>query len=59
MREGSLPVVRSCFRNFGEVTPDADCVLDQTTLSALTLAVNGGDTERLDLRSLLLDCAAS
>ena len=53
MREGSLPVVQSCFRNFTRAAPDADCILDQTTLSALTLAVNGGDTERTDLAALL------
>lgn len=56
MRQGSLPVVQSCHRNFTRVTPDADCVLDQETLSALTLAVDraaGGDGTRVDLASLL------
>jgi hypothetical protein len=53
MHEHSLPVVQSCFRNFTQTVPDADCILDQTTLSALSLAVNGGDTERLDLAALL------
>jgi hypothetical protein len=53
MRENSLPVVQSCFRNFTTVTPDPDCILDQTTLSALTLAVNGGETDRIDLAELL------
>lgn len=50
-------VIRNCHHN-AAVVPDPDCVLDQTTLSALSLAVNGGDTERFDLRDLLLDCAA-
>jgi hypothetical protein len=57
MHERSLPVIESCFRNFTRVTPDADCVLDQTTLSALVLAVDrdaGGDGTRVDLAGLLL-----
>ena len=57
MREGSLPVIRSCFKNFTEVAPDADCILDQATLSALTLAVNASvhadATSRIDLAELL------
>ncbi|MDX2089176.1 MAG: YkgJ family cysteine cluster protein [Kofleriaceae bacterium] len=56
MRQGGLPVIQSCHRNFTRVTPDADCVLDQETLSALTLAVDrasGGDGSRVDLASLL------
>jgi Fe-S-cluster containining protein len=56
LREGSLPVIQSCHRNFTRVAPDADCVLDQTTLSALVLAVDrddGGDGSRVDLASLL------
>ena len=56
MRQGSLPVVKSCFKNFTQVTPDADCVIDQETLSALVLAVDrteGGDGARIDLASLL------
>ncbi len=55
MRRGSLPVVQSCFKNFTETTPDPDCVIDQETLSALTLAVDraeGGDGARIDLASL-------
>jgi hypothetical protein len=51
-------LIRNCQHNFKTVIPDRDCVLDQTTLSALTLAVNGGDLERIDLRELLLDSAA-
>ena len=56
LREGSLPVVRSCFKNFTHVTPDPDCVIDQETLSALVLAVDrteGGDGARVDLAGLL------
>lgn len=56
MRRGSLPVVQSCPRNFTHVTPDADCILDQGTLSALVLAVDraeGGDGSRVDLATLL------
>lgn len=59
MREGSLPVIHSCFRNFTRNTPDADCILDQTTLSALVLAVDrdaGGHGERLDLAAVLASC---
>jgi Fe-S-cluster containining protein len=55
----SLPVIESCFRNFGTTEPDPDCVLDQTTLSALTLAVDraeGGDGTRVDLAELLASC---
>ena len=55
LREGSLPVVRACFRNFpgGPEHADPDCILDQQTLSALVLAVNGGDDSRVDLAELL------
>lgn len=56
LRQGSLPVVQACHRNFTRVTPDADCVLDQETLSALVLAVDradGGDGARIDLATLL------
>ena len=59
LREGSLPVVRACFRNFpaGPEKAAADCILDQQTLSALVLAVNGGDDTRHDLGEVL-DSAA-
>ncbi len=59
LREGSLPVVRACFRNFpaGPDKADADCILDQQTLSALVLAVNGGDDTRHDLAELLESAA--
>lgn len=57
-RVGSLPVIQNCHHNFTHTTPDADCVLDQETLSALTLAVDradGGDGTRVDLAKLLAD----
>nr|HEX4315728.1 YkgJ family cysteine cluster protein [Kofleriaceae bacterium] len=56
LRERGLPVIQSCHRNFTRTEPDADCVLDQTTLSALVLAVDrddGGDGSRVDLAALL------
>jgi len=62
MRRGSLPVVEVCPRNFTRTAPDPDCVLDQTTLSALTLAVDreaGGEGARVDLAALLAELAAS
>lgn len=61
MRRGSLPVVEACHRNFtrgGPAAADADCILDQTTLSALVLTVDraeGGDGTRVDLAELLRD----
>jgi uncharacterized protein len=61
MTRKSLPVIESCFRNFRATTPDPDCVLDQTTLSALTLAVDrdaGGDGTRIDLAALLAEISA-
>ncbi len=60
MRRGALPVVEACFRNFTRTEPAADCVLDQTTLSALTLAIDreaGGDGARVDLAALLAELA--
>ena len=59
LREGSLPVVRACFRNFpgGPEHAAADCILDQETLSALVLAVNGGDDTRYDLAEVLVSAA--
>jgi Fe-S-cluster containining protein len=59
LREGSLPVVRACFRNFpgGPEHADADCILDQQTLSAIALALNGGDDTRVDLAELLESAA--
>jgi len=61
MREGSLPVIRSCFRNFTQTEPAADCVLDQETLSTLVLAVDraaGHTGDRIDLATLLGEFAA-
>ena len=57
----SLPVVTSCFRNFprGPEHADPDCILEQTTRSALVLAVDrdaGGDGSRIDLAALLASC---
>lgn len=49
--------VTACHRNFtarGPAAADPDCVLDQTTLSALVLAVNDGGSERTDLAALLV-----
>ena len=59
LREGSLPVVRACFRNFpaGPDQADPDCILDQQTLSAISLALNGGDDTRVDLADLLESAA--
>lgn len=56
MRRDSLPVIESCFRNFTHTEPAPDCVLDQQTLSALTLAVDrdaGGSGDRVDLAALV------
>jgi hypothetical protein len=50
-----LPVVSNCFRNEA-VVPDADCVIDQATLSAMVLAVDrdaGGDGGREALSDVL------
>ena len=61
MREGSLPVVTACRDNFttrGPAAADADCILDQETLSAMTLAVDraaGGDGSRVPLEDVLAD----
>lgn len=47
----SLPVVETCFRNFpivGPASADADCVLDQTTLSAMLLLIDKEDALRSD-----------
>lgn len=62
MHDRSLPVVQACFRNFTAHGPGAaepDCILDQTTLSAIVLAVDrdaGGDGSRIDLAELLASC---
>lgn len=62
MRRGSLPVVEACFRNFTRTVPAADCIVDQETLSAITLAVDradGGDGQRVDLATLLAELAST
>ncbi len=59
LREGSLPVVSACRDNFiarGPAAADPDCIIDQETLSAMTLAVDrdaGGDGSRIDLEHVL------
>lgn len=56
----SLPVIESCFRNFTRTEPAPDCVLDQETLSALTLVVDrdaGGTGDRVDLAGLVSELA--
>jgi uncharacterized protein len=59
---GSLPVVETCRENFtthGPAAADADCILDQETLSAMVLAVDrdaGGDGARFDLADVLAEC---
>ena len=64
MRTGSLPVVQSCHRNFRRTAPDADCVLDQATLSATLLALNAAENpshaayDRVELAALLAELAA-
>jgi hypothetical protein len=58
----SLPVITACSNNFtarGPAAADPDCVIDQETLSAMTLAVDraaGHDGTRLDLAELLARC---
>ena len=58
----SLPVVQACPDNFtshGPSAADPDCILDQTTLSTMVLAIDrdaGNDGERIDLASVLADC---
>ncbi|HEY5921273.1 MAG TPA: YkgJ family cysteine cluster protein [Kofleriaceae bacterium] len=57
-----LPVVHSCSLNFterGAAAADADCIVDQTTLSAMVLAIDrdaGNEGERIDLAAVLADC---
>ena len=59
---GSLPVIQACSDNFtvhGPAAADPDCILDQTTLSAMVLAVDreaGHDGERYDLADIIADC---
>ncbi len=62
----ALPVIETCFRNFtlsGPSSADPDCVLDQTTLSAMLLLIDKTDAqaagrpagERYELADLLRD----
>ena len=62
MRVDSLPVVQSCFRNFTRTEPDSDCILDQTTLSAMVLAVDrdaGNSARRVELATLVAELAST
>jgi Fe-S-cluster containining protein len=60
--ERSLPVIQACAENFtarGPAAADPDCIIDQTTLSAMVLAVDrdaGGDGSRIDLAAVLAGC---
>lgn len=60
--EGSLPVIQACPDNFtarGPAAADADCILDQTTLSAMVLAIDrdaGNDGTRFDLADVIAGC---
>jgi Fe-S-cluster containining protein len=72
LRQGGLPVVQACHRNFTRTTPDPDCILDQATLSATLLAVDAAEPraaspegaraaapgDRVELAGLLADLAA-
>ena len=57
LHDRSLPVVQSCTRNFRTTTPDPDCIIEQTTLSALLLAINEGDLHRFDLADVIAELA--
>jgi hypothetical protein len=58
----SLPVVQACSNNFiahGPSAVDPDCILDQTTLSTMVLAIDreaGNDGQRIDLAAAIADC---
>jgi uncharacterized protein len=68
MRRGSLPVVQACHRNFTSTIPDADCILDQATLSATLYAIDAAEprpasapaapAQRVELTALLAELAA-
>ena len=55
-------MVIACADNFtarGAAAADADCIIDQTTLSAMVLAVDrdaGNDGERIDLADVIAGC---
>ena len=71
MQQSGLPVIQNCHRNFHHTLPDADCILDQTTLSAILLAVDAAEAPRpapgaaaapaprVELAALLTELAAS
>ncbi|MEO7735033.1 MAG: YkgJ family cysteine cluster protein [Kofleriaceae bacterium] len=66
LRRGALPVVEACHHNFRRTTPEADCVLDQTTLSATLFAIDAAarppdadpGSPRVELAGLLAELAA-
>lgn len=67
LRQGRLPVVQACHRNFTTTAPDPDCVLDQTTLSATLYAIDAAEAPagaspapppRIELAGLLAELAA-
>jgi Fe-S-cluster containining protein len=71
LRQGALPVVQACHRNFTHTTPDPDCVLDQATLSAMLYAIDAAEAhggisggpghepgDRVELAGLLAELAA-
>ena len=71
LSRGGPAVIEACHRNFVRTVPDADCVLDQATLSATLLAVERAEAadagrapgpaalpERVELAGLLADLAA-
>jgi Fe-S-cluster containining protein len=66
LRRGALPVIEACHHNFRRTTPEADCVLDQTTLSATLFAIDAAarapDADpgpaRVELAGLLAELAA-
>jgi Fe-S-cluster containining protein len=61
LREGSLPVITACHRNFtarGPAAADPDCILDQATVSTILFALDG-DAERVELAALLDELAVS
>lgn len=66
LRVDSLPVIQACFRNFtagGPAAAAADCVLDQTTLSTVLLAIDRAEASargraagaRVELAALLAE----
>ncbi|HEY0195830.1 MAG TPA: YkgJ family cysteine cluster protein [Kofleriaceae bacterium] len=61
LQRRGLPAVQACHRNFRTITPDPDCVLDQTTLSATVLAIDAAESgrrPRVELAALLAEVSA-